>query len=193
MQSGKMEDDLFPVQRPQGLRSWAQRRSIAFHDTSAQTSLWRLRRWLHNTPFEVVTEKLPAPWCKSILFALNNNPCQYNICNDWRATYLHVLHRVLDTGGTLDPHSKKKLISGAVRLCEGSEVCSEGVAGQVEVAEPGTGSTLMGETGRGASSTCPSLYLTLPLVFPLESGGLPDSHCSPGKVQHSGCSPGGLW
>jgi len=37
------------------------------------------------------------------------------------------------------------------------------------------------------------LYLTLPLVFPQESGGLPDSHCSPGKVQHSGCSPGGLW
>jgi len=37
------------------------------------------------------------------------------------------------------------------------------------------------------------LYLTLPLVFPPESSGLPDSHCSPGKVRHSGCSPGGLW
>jgi len=37
------------------------------------------------------------------------------------------------------------------------------------------------------------LYLTLPLVFPPESGGLLDSHCSPGKVQHSGCSPGGIW
>jgi hypothetical protein len=36
------------------------------------------------------------------------------------------------------------------------------------------------------------LYLTLPLVFPLESGGLPESHSSPGKVQHSGYSPGGI-
>ena len=39
---------------------------------------------------------------------------------------------------------------------EDSEACSEGVAGQVEVAEPATGSTLMGETGCGASGTSPS-------------------------------------
>jgi hypothetical protein len=38
------------------------------------------------------------------------------------------------------------------------------------------------------------LYLTLPLVFPPESGGLLESQSSPGKVRHSGCSPGGiLW
>jgi hypothetical protein len=34
--------------------------------------------------------------------------------------------------------------------------------------------------------------LTLPLVFPPESGGLPKSHSSPGKVRHSGYSPGGI-
>ena len=69
---------------------------------------------------------------------------------------MHVLHRVLVTGGTFDPRSKKKSISGAVRLREDSEACSEGVAGRVEVAEPATGSTLMGETGCGASGTSPS-------------------------------------
>jgi hypothetical protein len=70
---------------------------------------------------------------------------------------LHVLHRVLVTGGTFDPRSKKKSISGAVRLREDSEVCSEGIGGRVEVAEPATGSTLLGgETGRGASGTSPS-------------------------------------
>ena len=69
---------------------------------------------------------------------------------------MHVLHSVLVTGGTFDPRSKKKSISGAVRLREDSEVCSEGVAGRVEVAEPATGSTLMGETGRDASGTPPS-------------------------------------
>ena len=37
------------------------------------------------------------------------------------------------------------------------------------------------------------LYLTLPLVFPPESGGPPESHCSPGTVQDSGYSPGGIW
>ena len=31
--------------------------------------------------FEVVAEKLPAPGRKFIPFALNNNPCQYNVCN----------------------------------------------------------------------------------------------------------------
>ena len=69
---------------------------------------------------------------------------------------MHVLHSVLVTGGAFDPRSKKKSISGAIRLRKDSEVCSEGVAGQVEVAEPATGSTLMGETGHGASSTSPS-------------------------------------
>ena len=69
---------------------------------------------------------------------------------------MHVLHKVLVTGGTFNPCSKKKSISRAIRLCEDSEVCSEGVAGQVEVAEPATGSTLMGGTGRGAFSTYPS-------------------------------------
>ena len=69
---------------------------------------------------------------------------------------MRVLHRVLVTGGTFDPRSKKKLISGAVRLREDSEACSEGVAGRVEVAEPATGLTLMGETGHGASGTSPS-------------------------------------
>ena len=37
------------------------------------------------------------------------------------------------------------------------------------------------------------LYLTLPLVFPPESGRPPESHCSPSKVQDSDCSPGGSW
>ena len=58
--------------------------------------------------------------------------------------------KALVTGGTFNPCSKKKLISGAVWLCEDSEVCSEGIAGRVEVAEPATGSTLMGETGHMA-------------------------------------------
>ena len=66
---------------------------------------------------------------------------------------MHVLHRVLVTGGTLDPRSKKKSISGAVRLREDSEACSEGVTGLVEVAEPATGSTLAGEIGRCACCT----------------------------------------
>ena len=39
----------------------------------------------------------------------------------------------------------------------------------------------------------PFLYLTLPLVFPPESGGPPESHCSPDTVQDSGCSPGRIW
>jgi len=72
--------------------------------------------------------------------------------------YLHVLHRVLVTGGTLDPRSKKKSISGAVRLREDSEACSEGVTGLclVEVAEPATGSMLAGEIGRCACCTSSS-------------------------------------
>jgi hypothetical protein len=49
----------------------------------------------------------------------------------------------LHTGGTLDLCSKKKSISGAVRLHEGSEACSEGMTGIVEVAEPATGSILV--------------------------------------------------
>jgi hypothetical protein len=53
----------------------------------------------------------------------------------------------------LDPRSKKKSISGAVRLREGSEACSEGVTGLVEAAEPATGSTLAGEIGRCTSSS----------------------------------------
>jgi hypothetical protein len=69
---------------------------------------------------------------------------------------LHVLHRDLVTGGTLDPRSKKKSISWAVRLHEDSEACSEGVAGLVEVAEPATGSTLAGELGRCACCTSSS-------------------------------------
>ena len=109
-----------------------------------------------NVLFEVLAEKLPAPGRKSIPFALNNNPCQYKVCNYGGLTYLHVLHEVLVTGGTFNPRSKKKSISGAVRLREDSEVSSEGVAGRVEVAEPATGSTLMGETGRGASGTSTS-------------------------------------
>ena len=60
---------------------------------------------------------------------------------------MHVLHRVLVTGGTLDPRSKKKSISGAVRPCEDSEACSEGVTGLVEAAEPTTGSMLVEEIG----------------------------------------------
>jgi len=61
--------------------------------------------------------------------------------------YLHGLHIVLVTGCTLDPCWKKKLISGAVQLCENSEACSEGVAGLVEATEPAVGSTLVGEIG----------------------------------------------
>jgi hypothetical protein len=68
--------------------------------------------------------------------------------------YLHRLHIVLVTGCTLDPRTKKKSISGAVRLRENSEACSEGVAGRVEAAEPAVGSTLVGEIGR--CSCCPS-------------------------------------
>ena len=68
---------------------------------------------------------------------------------------MHVLHSVLVTGGTFNPCSKKKSISRAIQLHEDSEVCSEGVAGRVEVAEPATGSTLMGETGCGASGMSP--------------------------------------
>ena len=44
--------------------------------------------------------------------------------------------------------------------------------------------------GNGRASL---LYLTLPLVFPPESGGPPESHSSPGKVQDSSYSPSGLW
>ena len=42
------------------------------------------------------------------------------------------------------------------------------------------------------SSHLQALYLTLPMVFPPESGRPPESHCSPGQVQDSGCSPGRL-
>ena len=69
---------------------------------------------------------------------------------------MHVLHSVLVTGGTFNPCSKKKSISRAVQLHKDSELCSEGIAGRVEVAEPATGSTLMGETGCGASGSSPS-------------------------------------
>jgi len=50
-------------------------------------------------------------------------------------------------GGTLDPHSEKKSISGAVQPHEDSEACSEGVTGLVEAAEPTTGLTLVEEIG----------------------------------------------
>jgi len=51
----------------------------------------------------------------------------------------------------------------------------------------------MGESGMGQWGSGEELYITLPLVFPPESGGPPKSHCSPGKVWHSCCSPGGIW
>jgi len=70
--------------------------------------------------------------------------------------YLHGLHIVLITGCTLDLCWKKKSISGAVRLCENSEACSEGVAGLVEAAEPAAGSTLVGEISRCSCCTSSS-------------------------------------
>ena len=74
----------------------------------------------------------------------------------WEIMYLHVLHRVLVTGGTLDLCSKKKSISGAVRPREDSEACSEGVTGLVEAAEPTTGSMLVEEIGRCTCCTSSS-------------------------------------
>ena len=44
-------------------------------------SLWWVRRSLRNGLFEVLAEKLPTPGRKSIPFALNNNACQYHVCN----------------------------------------------------------------------------------------------------------------
>jgi hypothetical protein len=51
---------------------------------------------------------------------------------------------VLVIGGALEPHLKKKIISGAIPLLagEGSEGCMGGVMGLVEAAELATGSML---------------------------------------------------
>ena len=115
--------------------------------------MWRVRRWLCNGVFEVLAEKLPAPGRKSIPFTLNNNPCQYNVCN-YGGPHTCMSCIVFWSLGEPSVHIQRK--NRYPGLCEDSEVFLEGVAGQVEVAEPATGSTLMGETGRGASSTSPS-------------------------------------